>query len=63
MATIGKIYGGNIAVDFVNDTVDIVEHDASAKGLMLAGTLVTATAAELNQLDGAVATAAELSVL
>lgn len=51
MATIGKIYGGNIAVDFVNDTVDIAEHDASAKGLMLAGTLVTATAAEINALD------------
>lgn len=63
MATIGKIYGGNIAVDFVNGTVDIVEHDASAKGLMLAGTLVTATAAELNALDGATATAAEISKL
>ena len=31
-----------------DDTVDIVGHDASAKGLMLGGTLVTSTADELN---------------
>lgn len=56
MATTGKIYGGNIQVDYVNDTVDIVEHDASAKGLKLGGTLVTATAAEVNSLDASVST-------
>ena len=34
-------------------TVDIADHDGSAGGLKLGGTLVTATAAELNLLDGA----------
>jgi hypothetical protein len=63
MATTGKIYGGNIAVDYVSDTVDIVEHDASTKGLKLGGTLVTSTAAELNKLDGVTATAAELNTI
>ena len=36
-----------------NITVDISTHDGSAGGLKLGGTLVTATAAELNYLDGA----------
>jgi hypothetical protein len=35
-----------------NITVDVKTHDGSAGGLMLAGTLVTSTAAELNLLDG-----------
>jgi len=35
-----------------NITVDISTHDGSAGGLMLASTLVTATAAELNIVDG-----------
>ena len=35
-----------------NITVDISTHDGSAGGLKLGGTLVTATAAELNYLDG-----------
>ena len=34
-----------------NRTVNVVEHDGSASGLELGGTLVTATAAELNFLD------------
>ena len=34
-------------------TVDIADHDGSTGGLKLGGTLVTATAAELNLLDGA----------
>ena len=38
-----------------NITVDISTHDGSAGGLMLASTLVTSTAAELNFLDGATA--------
>lgn len=45
----GTMYSGNINVDYANDTVDIAEHDGSAKGLKLGGTLVTATAAEINQ--------------
>lgn len=56
MATIGKLYGGNIEVDFVNDTVNIAEHDASTKGLQLGGTLITATATEINSLDASVST-------
>lgn len=45
---ISKLYGNTIQVDKDNDLVDIVDHDGSAKGLKLGGTLVTATAAELN---------------
>ena len=40
--------------------VDIASHDTS-NGLKLGGTLVTATAAELNIMDGVTATAAELN--
>lgn len=54
MATIGKMYSGNLEVDFVNDLVDVAKHDASAKGLKLGGVLVTATAAEINSLDASV---------
>ena len=50
----GKMYSGNLDVDFQNDTVDIAKHDGSTKGLELGGTLVTATAAEMNaRLDAA----------
>ena len=45
------------AIDF-----DIASHDTS-NGLKLGGTLVTATAAELNILDGVTSTAAELNIL
>ena len=38
-----------------NITVDISTHDGSAGGLMLAGTLVTPTATELNLIDGGTA--------
>jgi hypothetical protein len=41
---------------------DIASHDAT-NGLKLGGTLVTATAAELNILDGVTSTAAELNIL
>jgi len=40
---------------------DINTHDGSSTGLQLGGTLVTATAAELNILDGVTATTAELN--
>ncbi len=57
MATLSKMYSDNIRVDYVADTVDVVNHDASAKGLKLGGTLVTATAAEINNaLDASVST-------
>jgi hypothetical protein len=45
------------------DDIDISAHDGSADGLKLGGTLVTATAAELNILDGVTATTAELNIL
>jgi len=41
---------------------DIASHDTS-NGLKLGGTLVTATAAEINILDGVTSTAAELNIL
>lgn len=44
-------------------SLDVEDHDGSALGLKLAGTLVTSTAAELNALDGLGATVAELNVL
>ena len=43
--------------------VDIVSHDGANDGLQLNGTLVTATAAELNKLDGVTTTTAELNVI
>jgi len=42
---------------------DVETHDGSSTGLRLANTLVTATAAELNILDGVTATASELNIL
>ena len=49
LASAIKVEGGN---DSSKSTVDIVDHNATDAGLELAGTLVTATAAELNLLDG-----------
>lgn len=42
------MFSGNINVDHINDTVDIVEHNGTTKGLKLGDTLLTATAAEIN---------------
>ena len=39
---------GLLDADFATRTVDIPEHDGSTKGLKLAGTLVTKTAAQIN---------------
>jgi len=65
MSTVSKAYiknnTGVYQADYANRTFDIPEHDASAKGLKLAGTLVTSTAAELNIMDGVTATATELN--
>jgi hypothetical protein len=44
-------------------SVNIVNHNGSSSGLQLNGTLVTATAAELNRLSGITATTAELNYL
>jgi hypothetical protein len=52
------------AVTFLDGAtdVDIAQHDTS-NGLKLGGTLVSATAAELNIMDGCTSTAAELNLL
>ena len=44
------------------DELDIEDHNTTALGLRLAGTLVTASAAELNILDGATATTSEINL-
>ena len=56
-----NIAGNLIIVDGTND-LDVASHDGT-NGLKLGGTLVTATAAELNILDGVTATATELNIL
>lgn len=45
----------------LKNDLDLSSHDGSSAGLKLGGTLVTATAAELNILDGVTATAAEIN--
>ena len=52
-----------IGVTAGNEIIDIASHDLVDGGLKLAGTLVTASAAELNILDGVTASAAELNLL
>lgn len=47
----------------LKNDLDISSHDGSSAGLKLGGTLVTATAAELNTMDGVTSTAAELNIL
>jgi hypothetical protein len=44
-----------------NGNVDIAEHDGITKGLKLAGTLVNATATDLNKLSNVTASAADLN--
>ena len=46
-----------------NETLDVKSHDLVDGGLKLAGTLVKASATELNKLDGATVTTAEINVL
>ncbi|MFC2152140.1 beta strand repeat-containing protein, partial [Bacteroidota bacterium] len=43
--------------------VDVSTHDGGTVGLELGGTLITATAAELNTMDGITSTTAELNIL
>lgn len=54
----GKITIGSTSGD---EIIDIASHDLSDGGLQLAGTLVTASAAEINKLDGLTATTTELN--
>ena len=46
-----------------NGNVNIAQHDGSTTGLQLNSTLVTATANEINVLDGITSTTAELNIL
>ncbi len=47
-----SITGSVFVSSSAGSSLDLVNHDGSANGLKLAGTLVTSTATELNQLDG-----------
>jgi len=54
--------GGDVfTIDTSGETVRINSHDGSSKGLKLGATLVTSTASELNILDGATLSTAELN--
>ena len=55
------VTGDATIADGTND-LDVASHDGT-NGLKLAGTLVTATAAELNIMDGVTSTTAELNIL
>ena len=46
-----------------NGNVNITQHNGSTTGLQLNGTLITATANEINKLDGVTATTAEINTL
>ena len=52
---------GDVVFADGSTSVDIKSHDLSANGLKLDGTLVTASAAEINKLDGVTATTTELN--
>uniref|UniRef100_A0A6C0FD44 Peptidase S74 domain-containing protein n=1 Tax=viral metagenome TaxID=1070528 RepID=A0A6C0FD44_9ZZZZ len=58
----GLTVDGNVTVSDGTYDFDIASHDG-INGLKLDGTLVTASAAELNILDGVTATAVELNIL
>lgn len=54
--------GGDVfTIDTTNEFIQINSHNGSTKGLKLGTTLVTATGAELNILDGATLSTAELN--
>jgi hypothetical protein len=53
----------NSGNSYLSGNINIAGHNGSSTGLQLNGTLVTATAAELNILDGVTATTAELNYL
>ena len=52
---------GTLAGLVATGVVNVSSHDGATTGLQLGGTLVTATAAELNLLDGVTSTTAELN--
>ena len=54
LASVGGTFSGNVVIGATsaNQTLDIASHDLVDGGLKLGGTLVTASAAEVNLLDG-----------
>jgi len=60
-----KTYNANLTIsaDTATNSLDVASHNASSAGLKLAGTLVTATAAELNKMDGVTSSTTELNLL
>jgi hypothetical protein len=52
---------GDVVFADGSTSVDIKSHDLSANGLKLDGTLVTASAAEINKLDGVTRTTSEIN--
>ena len=59
----GGTFTGNVIVGAsgANQTIDVASHDLVDGGLKLGGTLVTASATELNKLDGVTSTTAQLN--
>jgi len=55
--------GDVFTIDTTNEFIQINSHNGSTKGLKLGTTLVTATGAELNILDGATLSVGELNIL
>ena len=60
-----KVSGATVTLGTTNgdQLINIASHDEANGGLQLAGTLLTASATELNKLDGATVTTAELNYL
>ena len=54
LASVGGTFSGNVVIGATsaNQTLDVASHDLVDGGLKLAGTLVTASATEINLLDG-----------
>ena len=59
----GATFTGSVSVTGGTSNFNVASHDGATNGLQLGGILVTATAAEINKLDGVTATTAELNKL
>ena len=63
ITSLGTLTGLTVGTTNGDQTLNVASHDLVDGGLQLAGTLVTASAAELNILDGVTATATEINKL
>ncbi len=59
----GGTFNGSVSMADGTHNLNIISHDGSTGGLKLENVLVTATAAELNILDGVTATSTELNLM